>query len=239
VEYDRTAEATEETMAPTARQLLATTTGKLAPDPGANPLVPLLARGAASRDTLAALALEQRWVIPADRRAFEYLAHRTADGAPDTAAYFTALAEGEGIAAERLAGFAAACSVGEERTVKHAPLPGCQAYPSYIAWLAVNGSPAETVLALHANFSAWGGYCATIAAALRRHYGFTDEACAFFDFFAAPAASPSWTAAVALRSSSGAGGLNQDLTQRYGRLLLAYEAMFWRSLRELERPQPD
>jgi hypothetical protein len=225
-------------MARTARQLLETTTGKLAPDPGANRLVPLLARGAAHRDTLAALALEQRWVIPADRRAFEYLAHRTA-GSPDTAAYFTALAEGEAIAAEKLEGFAAACGVGEERAVKHAPLPGCQAYPAYIAWLAVNGSPAETVLALHANFSAWGGYCATVATALRRHYGFTDEGCAFFDFFAAPAPELDLRAIAAVQEGLAAGGLNQDLTQRYGRLLQSYEAMFWRSLWELEGLQPD
>ncbi|MEU9559145.1 transcriptional regulator [Streptomyces fumanus] len=226
-------------MALTARQLLATTTGKLAPDPGANRLVPLLARGAASRDTLAALALEQRWVIPADRRAFEYLAHRTADSAPDTAAYFTALAEGEAVAAEKLAGFAAACGAGEERAVRHDPLPGCQAYPAYVAWLAVNGSPAETVLALHANFSAWGGYCATIATALRRHYGFTDEACAFFDFFATPAPDLDAKASAAVQEGLAAGGLSQDLTQRYGRLLLAYEAMFWRTLWELEGAQPD
>ncbi|MCZ9346958.1 transcriptional regulator, partial [Streptomyces sp. TRM76130] len=47
-------------MAPTARHLLETTTGKLAPDPRANRFLPLVARGAVSRETLAALALEQR-----------------------------------------------------------------------------------------------------------------------------------------------------------------------------------
>ncbi|MEV6183935.1 transcriptional regulator, partial [Streptomyces sp. NPDC052015] len=44
-------------MARTARELLETTTGRLAPDPHANRLLPLIARGAARRTTLAALAL--------------------------------------------------------------------------------------------------------------------------------------------------------------------------------------
>lgn len=225
-------------MGRTAGQLLETTTRRLAPDPGANRLVPLVARGAAGRDTLAALALEQRWVIAADRRSFQYLADRAAQE-PRTAAWFTALAEGEALAGQRLEAFAAACGVHEERAVAYEPLPGCQAYPAYVAWLALNGSPSETVLALHANFSAWGGYCATIAAALRRHYGLTDEACAFFDFFAAPAPELERTATAAVQAALDAGRLNEDLVDRYGHLLRAYEAMFWETLWELEVRQED
>ena len=133
---------------------------------------------------LATLALEQRRVIPADRRAFLHLAERAG---PESAAYFTALAEGETLAAEHLRTFTAACGVDEARADAYEPLPGCQAYPAYVAWLALNANPSDVVLALTANFSAWGGYCATIAKALRTHYGFTDESCAFFDFFAEPA----------------------------------------------------
>ncbi|WP_420718465.1 hypothetical protein [Streptomyces sp. H51] len=77
----------------TATELLETTIAQLAPDPRANPLVPLIERGAAPRETLAALALEQGWVIPADRRAFLHLARRAVDR-PETAAFFTTLAEG-------------------------------------------------------------------------------------------------------------------------------------------------
>ncbi len=52
-----------------ARDLLTTTTAELAPDPQSNPLVPRIADGTAPRPALAGLALEQTWVIPADRRA--------------------------------------------------------------------------------------------------------------------------------------------------------------------------
>ncbi|WP_345582955.1 transcriptional regulator [Streptomyces prasinosporus] len=224
-------------MTRTARDLLETTTRDLAPDPRANPLVPLIARGGADRDVLAALALEQGLVIPADRRAFLHLADRAAAAAePDSAAFFAALAEGEALAEERLEPFAAACGVDAARADAYDPLPGCQAYPACVAWLALNAAPADAVLAVSANFSAWGGYCATIAQALRTHYGFTDEACAFFDFFAAPAPDLDRAATEAVRAALDAGSLDEDRARRHGRLLQSYEAMFWAALRPPARP---
>ncbi len=231
----------------TAREVLESTTGGLAPDPGANRLLPLIARGAARRETLAVLALEQREVIAADRRAFLRLAMgipplersrewgRSVEEEAAGEAFFTLLARGEELAAERLAAFAEACGVDEARAAAYEPLPGCQAYPAYVAWLAVNGSPADVVLALNANFSAWGGYCAVIAEALRRHYGFSDEACGFFDFFAEPAPALEQRAREAVQAALDAGRVNEDLARRYGRLLGAYEAMFWTTLWELDR----
>lgn len=210
-----------------ARDLLRTTTAALAPDPNANPLVPRIAAGTAPRATLAALALEQTWVIPADRRAFEHLAARSAAADPAAAAFFTTLAQGEALAGERLVAFARACHAQE---ASYAPLPGCQAYPAYVAWLALNAAPADVVLALTANFSAWGGYCATIATALREQYGFTDEACAFFDFFAEPSPDLDRLATAAVEAALDAGRLDQELAHTYGRLLQTYEAMFWDAL---------
>ncbi|MGW5618349.1 transcriptional regulator [Streptomyces sp. NPDC003877] len=212
-----------------AQDLLRTTTAALAPDPGANPLVPRIADGTAARATLAALALEQTWVIPADRRAFEHLALRCEATDPQAAAFFTALAQGEALAGERLEAFARACGAQE---ASYEPLPGCQAYPAYVAWLALNAAPADVVLALTANFSAWGGYCATIAAALREHYGFTDEACGFFDFFAEPAPDLDRLAEAAVGAALDAGRLDERRARTHGRLLQTYEAMFWTALGE-------
>ncbi|MFF9809423.1 transcriptional regulator [Streptomyces coeruleorubidus] len=216
-----------------ARDLLATTTAELAPDPESNPLVPRIARGEASRRILAALALEQSWVIPADRRAFLHLAERSATTGPEAAAYFTTLAEGEALARERLDAFARACGVDEAGAASYEPLPGCQAYPAYVAWLALNASPADVVLALTANFSAWGGYCATIAEALRDHYGFTDEACGFFDFFAEPSPELDRLATGAVQAALDAGRLDETRAHTYGRLLQVYEASFWSTLGQL------
>ncbi|MBX7551015.1 transcriptional regulator [Streptomyces sp. tea 10] len=210
-----------------AAELLRTTTRALAPDPAANRFVPLVERGTAPPEALARLALEQRWVIPADRRAFQHLAKR-AD--PAAAAYFTTLATGEELAAEHLTAFARACGVTEERARAYIPLPGCQAYPAYVSWLALNASPTDTVLALTANFSAWGGYCARIADGLRTRYGFTDDACAFFDFFAAPAPDLDAQARAAVQAGLDEGTLSTADANTYGTLLQTYESMFWESL---------
>lgn len=216
-------------MTPSAAELLASITAQLAPDPRANRLVPLIARGEASPETLAALALEQRWVIAADHRAFLHLAERAA-GDPAATAFFTSLAEGEALAAEHLTSFAKACAVTEEQTRSHTPRPGCQAYPAYVSWLALNASPSDTIVALTANFSAWGGYCATIAGALRTHYAFRDEACAFFDFFAEPSPTLDAQATASVQKALDTGRLGTDEVHTYGSLLQSYEAMFWNSL---------
>jgi hypothetical protein len=228
-------------MTRTAREVLEDITGKLAPDPHANRLLPLIARGAAQRTTLAALALEQRHVIAADHRAFLHLAERSAAGTetsaadPASAAFFEMLAEGEVLAGDRLAAFAAAVGADEAQAAAYEPLADCQAYPAYVAWLALNGEPTDVVLALGANFAAWGGYCETIAEALRRHYGFTDEACGFFDLFAAPAPELESRALAAVQAGLDAGRISRDDVHRQGRLLQAYEAKFWHALWELDQ----
>ncbi|MFD5812855.1 transcriptional regulator [Streptomyces sp. NPDC127038] len=228
-------------MVRTARELLEGVTGQLAPDPHANRLLPLIARGAAQPGTLAALALEQRHVIAADHRAFVHLAERSAAGtkesAPDpaSAAFFELLAEGEALAADRLGAFAAAVGADDAQAAEYEPLADCQAYPAYVAWLALNGEPADVVLALGANVAAWGGYCETIAEALRRHYGFDDEACGFFDLFAAPAPDLEDRALAAVQAGLDADRISRDEVLRQGRLLQAYESRFWHALWELDQ----
>ncbi|MFF3905962.1 transcriptional regulator [Streptomyces sp. NPDC001848] len=218
-------------MTRTARELLERTTGSLTPDPHANRLLPLIARGAARPATLAALAAEQREVIASDRRAFRHLAERSRDE-PACADYFTALAEAEAVAQDRLGAYAAACQ--GAKPAGYEPMADCQAYAAYVAWLALNGEPAEVVLALSANFATWGDYCARIAQALRHYYGFTDEACAFFDFFAEPSVDLERKARAAIQEALDADRLDEERAHHYGRLLQNYETGFWHALWELD-----
>lgn len=249
-------------MTRTARELLVSTVRKLVPDPHANRLLPLISRGAAQRSTLAALALEQRHVIAADRRAFLHLAERCATGAkasaaadsavpgravpdaaaaegpaPESAAFFEMLAEGEALAQDRLGVFSAAVGADAAQAAGYEPLADCQTYPAYVAWLALNGSPADVVVALTANFAAWGGYCARIAEALRHHYGLGEEACGFFDFFAVPAPELEQRALAAVQAGLDTGRVDEDEVLRYGRLLQGCEARFWHALWELDQRQ--
>ncbi|MFJ4793528.1 transcriptional regulator [Kitasatospora purpeofusca] len=176
---------------------------------------------------LAVLTAQQQRIITSDRRSLLLLATRCADG--PLGAWFAGLADGESAALRTLPALATACGpTGTTDT----PLPGCQAYPSYLAWLALNGHPPAVAAALVANFTAWGGYCAALAGALRRFHGFGEEACAFFDFFAQPPTALEQAATEAI----GPAGLTDpdlDAAREYGRLLQAYEGSFWSTLADL------
>ncbi|MGW7070828.1 thiaminase II/PqqC family protein [Streptomyces sp. NPDC054855] len=223
-------------MTRTAQELLDDVVARLAPDPAANPLVPRLADGTANRSAITALALEQRSVIPADRRSFLHLAARSAEaGEAECEAFFRTLAAGETLAFDRLGSLVAACGVDASDAAAHEPEAGCQAYPAYVAWLALNGEPVDVVLALTANFASWGAYCATLAEALPVQYGFSEEACGFFAFFAEPAPDLERQALAAVRAGMGHGLDATGSALRHGKLLQRYEAMFWETLADPER----
>ncbi|MFJ4184845.1 transcriptional regulator [Kitasatospora sp. NPDC089509] len=200
---------------------------ELAPGDTTPALVTALADGTAPLSAVAELAAQQHRIISSDRRSLLLLATRCADR--PLGAWFATLAEGESAALRTLPALAAACGLDDRAVAARAPLPGCQAYPAYLAWLALNGRPPAAAVAMVANFAAWGGYCATIGRALRRRHGFSDEACAFFDFFAQPSSGLEQQAADAL----GPEPLDEPTlaaAREYGLLLQAYEQLFWRTL---------
>ncbi|WP_069884884.1 transcriptional regulator [Streptomyces luteocolor] len=226
-------------MTPTAQELLRTTTALLAADPAANPLVPRIADGRARLRTVAVLALEQCHVIPADRRSFRHLAQRSTEAKdPESAAFFEALADGESLAEERLAPLLDACAVDEAERLTYEPQAGCQAYPAYVAWLALNGEPVDVVLALTANFASWGRCCAAIARALRERHGFSGEACGFFDLFAEPAPDLDRQALTAVQAGLDRGSVTAAHLH-HGRLVQSYEAMFWETLAHADETAGD
>jgi hypothetical protein len=213
-----------------ARALLDRMRADLPAERDGNRLVAAVAAGEAPLRVIGALAAEEWHIVPSDRRGFLVLAARSS-GSP-AADFFTALAEGEKLALAKLPAMAQAAGVDAAGLATYEPRAGCQAYPAYVAWLALNAEPAEVVLALSANFAAWGSYCATLAGALRDRYGLTDEACGFVDFFAAPAPELERLSAVAIQAALDA-RVPLSAAHRYGRLLAGYEAMFWNTLAEL------
>ena len=98
-----------------------------------NRLIARIAQGSAARSTLAALGAEERHIVPSDRRSLLVLAARSSQ--PATSSFFSWLAEGESVALGLLPAFTAAAGLTEEQVRDYAPLPGCQSYPSYLAWL--------------------------------------------------------------------------------------------------------
>jgi hypothetical protein len=214
-------------MTRSARELLATARTQLAPAESDNRLVPLIAEGKAPRSVFRTIAAEQSRIIRSDWRSFLTLASRSDE--QNAREFFAGLAQGEGLALAKLDTLATATGLDEATLRDRRPLPGAQAYPSYVAWLALNGEPADVIVALIANFAAWGSYCATIGGAMREHYGFDDDACGFFDFFATPVPEAEERAVEALQAGIAA-GRQTDEAFTYGQLFQAYELMFWNTI---------
>ncbi len=113
---------------------------------------------------------------------------------------------------------------------KERPRAGCQAYPAYVAWLALNGESSATAAGIFANFAAFGRYCADVAAGMRRHYGFTDAQCAFFDFFAEDVPEITEQALAAVQAGLDAHRLDVREAHLCARLFQSYELQFWNTL---------
>lgn len=175
-----------------------------------------LEAGRVPPESLRAFAGEQRAIITSDRRSFEHLAHRFPQ--PPAGDFFQELAAGEDEALRLLEPFAATVGLDAD----HEPLAGCQAYPAYVAWLALNGSPADVALAFLANLESWGRSCARMRDALRPLYG--TEAVAFFDFFAETPPGFEERALALVATGEPASG------RRAARLLQAYELLYWDTL---------
>ncbi|MFJ6673407.1 transcriptional regulator [Actinosynnema sp. NPDC091369] len=217
-------------MAKDAKDLLERVRAELKRDGVTNRLVPLIASGEAPRAALRALAAEEHRIVQSDWRAFLTLAAQAP--VPAQREFFAMVAGGEGLALAKLADFASATGLTPDDVATYRSLPGCQAYPSYVARLALAGNPHDALLAILANFAEWGGYCAAIAAGLREHYGFDDAGCAFFDFFAEPAPELD---ALGLRALTDvlATGWTPDAALPAAHLLHSYELMFWNTLADL------
>lgn len=210
-----------------AHDLLKAAREMLLPAENDNRLVPLIASGQAPRSVFATIAAEESRIVRSDWRSFLTIAARCTE--PLSRELFSGLAGGEAIALTKLDALRAATGLDDATLAAYEPKAGCQAYPAYLTWLCLFGEPADVIIALLANFAAWGSYCATIAKAMREHYGFDDEACAFFDFFAEPVPGFDDAAAAAVQLAIDAGH-QSDEAFTYGRLFQSYELMFWNTI---------
>ncbi|WP_040782167.1 transcriptional regulator [Nocardia pneumoniae] len=208
-----------------ARTLLNRIQAELAPHDDDNRLVPLIAAGTAPLAVFAAIAAEELRITRSDWRSVHTLAARADE--PHARAFFTALAPGEQEAHHLLDGLVAAAG---PDTAAEQPRPGCQAYPAFMAWLALNGAAAAVIAALYTNLAAWGRYCGEVAAAMRTYYGFDDDACAFFDFYTADVPEIEAKALAAVQAGLDSGQLDPDEARTFARLFQSYELMFWNTL---------
>lgn len=186
-----------------------------------------LRAGTVPRERLRVLAGEQDLIVASDRRSFAQLAARFPSGLAGQ--WFLEMAQGEGVALDLLRGLTGWLGMTEAQLRDHEPRPGSQAYPAFVAWLALNGSRADVVLAFVANLAAWGENCAQVAATLRDAYDAPDDAVGFFEFFANPP-QDFRPRALAVLDEALADGDSPVPAARATRLLQAYELSFWDAL---------
>jgi len=180
--------------------------------------------GGVDREGLREFAGAQWVIIASDRRSFGQLAARFPE--PPAGDLFLALAQGEGEALARLAPLCAAVGADQAWLAAYAPPAGVQAYPSFLAWLALNGSRADAALALLVNLDAWGANCSRAGAALRTRYRLSEEEVSFFRFFGEP--SPALRRSALAVLADGLGDGDSEARARWAaRTLQACELAFW------------
>lgn len=193
----------------------------------AHPYLAAVEEGRLPREKLRLFAGEQYHIINSDLRSLALLVSRQAH--LPSRDYLLGALQGEAAARKALLAFAQALEMTEGHLQAYEPLPGCQAYPAYVAWLALYGSASDIAAAFLVNLPAWGANCARMSRSLRAKYGLSAEAVAFFDLFASPAAEFETHSLSVIQA-----GLNRGedprVAARAARLIQAYELMFWDTL---------
>lgn len=196
------------------------------------PYLAELEAGQVRREELRRFAGEQYHIIRSDLRSVALLVNRF--GATASGPFFQAVLGGEAAALEALKTFAQAVGSDEALLQAYEPEAGAQAYPAFMAWLALYGSDAEVAAGFLVNFSAWGANCGRMSQALQAKYGLSAKDTAFFDLFARPPAEFE-AGALAVVDGGLARGADPRLIKRAARLLQGYEKHYWDTLHAMSR----
>ena len=189
-----------------------------------HPYIEALSQGSVPREKLRLFAGEQYHIVGSDMRSFALLVSRFGDS--PSGRFFLDMVQGEHAALEALSAFAGALGMAEAELQAYEPSAGAQAYPSYVAWLALHASDAEVAGAFVVNLAAWGANCAAASRALQSRYALSREHVEFFELFATP--SPEFErAALDVVEAGLTRGVEPRLIRRAGRLLQGYELLFW------------
>lgn len=191
-----------------------------------------LGAGRMTREDLRIFAGEQYHIIRSDLRSVALMVHRF--GSAPSGSFFHAVLSGEAAALAALRAFADAVELDDTRLQAYEPHPGAQAYPAFLAWLALYGGDAEVAAGFLVNFAAWGANCGRMSGALRARYRMGKTETAFFDLFANPPAEFEGSA-LAVVESGLARGAEPRLIKRAARLLQGYEKLYWDTLLTLSR----
>jgi pyrroloquinoline quinone (PQQ) biosynthesis protein C len=215
-----------------ARQLVAETRRQLEPVAeklATHPYLTALEEARLAKEKLRLVAGEQYHIISSDLRSIALLLNR--HGHLPSRDYLFRLLESEASARDALLAFARALGMCADDLQAYDPMPGCQAYPSYVSWLSLYSSDAAFAAAFLVNLPAWGTNCARMSAALKAKYSLASEAVAFFDLFVAPETDFEADSLRVIQAGLDR-GVDPASISRAARLIQAYELLYWDSLHE-------
>ncbi len=198
-----------------------------------HPYLAAVEEGRPAREKLRIFAGEQYYIIGSDLRSLALLVVR--HGGLPSRDFFLGALQGEAAARQALLAFAEALGMAEEDLRAYEPLAGAQAYPAYVAWLALYGSDAEVAAAFLVNLPAWGSNCGRLSQALRQRYGLAEAAVAFFDLFATTPPDFEENALVIIQKGLER-GVDPAAIARACRLVQAYELMYWDTVHQASLP---
>lgn len=197
-----------------------------------HPYLDAVEAGRLSREDLRIFGGEQYHIIRSDLRSVALLVNRFGSG--PSGPFFQGVLSAEAAALAALRAFADAVGLTESQLQVYEPHPGAQAYPAFMAWLALYGSDAEVAAGFLVNFRAWGANCGRMSRALHARYRMGKAATAFFDLFASPPAEFE-RGALAVVEWGLERGAEPRLIKRAARLLQGYEQLYWDTLLILSR----
>lgn len=198
----------------------------------AHPYLAALERGELLKDKLRLFAGEQYHIINSDLRSIALVVNR--HGHLPSRPYFIGALQGEAAARDALMLFAKDLGMEEDELRRYEPSPGCQAYPAYVAWLALYGTDAHFAAAFLLNLPAWGANCGRMSVALKSNYGLSSEAVSFFELFAQPGSQFEAGSLQVIQAGLDRGVEPMSIA-RAARLIQAYELMYWDALYEASK----
>lgn len=195
-----------------------------------HPFLRKVERGEYSKRQLAILPKEEYYIVASDLLSSKHLLQRF-ESAP-SGSFFKGLVENEEFAKNSIVKLAEALECSHDELDNHEPDPRCQAYPSYFARLALQGSEAEVLVAFASNFSVWWSACRRVAVALVKQHGVPEQATAFLNPFnevPPPDAPFDELTLDAMRRGLRQGVQPRQLV-RVARIIQHYELWFWDAL---------
>lgn len=197
-----------------------------------HPFLETVTSGRATIEGLRAMPGHQFHITESLIRSGERLVERFGDTA--SGPYFRRALADKRQAARELLDFARALGMSKSDLQNYEPLPGGFSYAAYCAWLAEQGSAAESALVAHVNLPVWGEACRRVSEGLQEFYGLGPTDTRVLDRFAMNPTREQFEAVAEIVQDALDQGVPAADLARAARLVQGYEKEFWDTMSKVD-----